>query len=63
MEFTIIESRPALVGFVILCHLPENPVTPWATWRAQTADGQGRESGHYFYEGEEALAREDFETR
>jgi hypothetical protein len=44
---------------VVLCHLPNNTATPWATWRV---DCQGNcYWGHYLHT--EAEAREDFADR
>jgi hypothetical protein len=63
-EFTIMRARRTTGGeYVILCHLPENKVTPWVTWRAATVDGQGAYRGNYFYANEETFAYEDFNTR
>ena len=45
---------------IILCKLPDNPVTPYCTWQRNTRDG-GRYWGHYFKTLLEAA--QDFETR
>lgn len=64
MEHTILEAKqtPSKTSYVILCELPTNSVTPYATWI--TSDLQGttpRFSGHYFRTLPEA--RRDFAGR
>lgn len=63
-EFQIIKAKS--IGnfgeYILLCHIPGN-VTPWVTWRSNSIDGKDRYWGHYFYEGQEELARQDFEDR
>jgi len=64
MDFIIKACRQLSSGnYVILCELPDNPSTPWATWITPTPDGSVRLRGQYFYPGEENFAREDYETR
>lgn len=63
--FTVLKAkRKGANDYVILCHLTENDVTPWATWHSNTIDGSGdRYCGHYFYDGEEDRAHADFDER
>lgn len=64
--FTVINSRPLphnpgeMESEIILCYLPTNEATPWATWRRNKSDG-ARYWGHYFFKPLEAFA--DFEER
>jgi hypothetical protein len=49
-------------GFVVLCELPDNTVTPYVTWRTESlTEGAERYWGHYHYTYEEAKA--EFEAR
>jgi len=48
---------------IILCYLPHNRVTPWATWQRNTQEFEGTYWGHYFGPDEEEKARKDFNTR
>jgi len=62
-EFIVLRAKRLRSGeYSILCSLPENPSTPWATWIAETIDGKGRYHGQYYYPDQEATAYEDFET-
>jgi hypothetical protein len=60
----VLKARAVGDEYIILCHLPGNTITPWATWRTDKIDGTGAKfHGHYFYDDEEAAAYEDFESR
>jgi hypothetical protein len=63
MEFEIIDAKTVPGGHIILCHLPYNRTTPWATWWTKEVAGldTDRHSGHY-HRSEEA-AKADFESR
>lgn len=68
MDFQILERKPAIRGGeIILAFLPDNPVTPYATWfyyKSPTSGKMERESGHYFYQNEGmAAALKDFLKR
>lgn len=63
-NFVILRAKRISNGnYRLLCNLPDNQVTPWATYYASTIDGKDRYRGQYFYQGEEEHAYEDFETR
>ena len=63
-EFVILRAKRKPGGnYILLCHLPQNEVTPWVTWYSQDIAGTQRMNGIYFYEDEEADARTDFEER
>lgn len=63
-DFVILRAKRLRTGeYSILCHLPQNPNTPWATWIADTIDGRSkRYSGNYYYPDQESQAYEDYET-
>jgi hypothetical protein len=62
MEFKILYAKPRNENeYIIMCHLPTNSVTPYATWQTTTLCGDNRYWGHYFRTQEEALS--DFQTR
>lgn len=51
MEHTILEVKrtPSKTHYVILCELPTNSATPYATWVTENLDATTpRFSGHYF---------------
>jgi len=48
---------------IVLCFLPHNEVTPFATWQRNTAEFEGTYWGHYFGPGEADAAIADFKTR
>jgi hypothetical protein len=48
---------------IVLCHLPYNDVTPYATWQLFPGEYGGTVWGHYFRADEEAAAIKDFQTR
>lgn len=62
-SYRVVARRPHMrdsTSDVILCYLPGNTVTPWATWRQGRLDG-GRYWGHYFKN--ESDARADYASR
>lgn len=62
--FKVLKAKAVGNDYIILCHLPNNPVTPWATWRTDKVDGSGnRFWGHYFYDDQESDAHRDFDDR
>lgn len=64
MEHTILEAKqtPSKTHYVVLCELPTNSVTPYATWiTSDLKDTSPRFSGHYFRTLPEA--RQDFVGR
>jgi len=47
---------------IILCFLPENPLTPFVTWLENSSrDNPYTINGHYF--GDLSMALDDFNTR
>lgn len=54
------EKPGNMAAEILLCSLPDNRATPWATWQSNKADS-GLYWGHYF--DNEADARADFESR
>lgn len=48
--------------YFILCQLPQNPITPWATCMSSTVDGKDRYHSSFYYPSQESLAYEDFEA-
>jgi hypothetical protein len=48
---------------IVLCFLPHNDVTPFATWQRNTAEFEGTYWGHYFGPNEADAAIADFKTR
>lgn len=42
------KQTPSTKFWVVLCHLPDNPVTPWATWiTEEPREDAPKFSGHY----------------
>jgi hypothetical protein len=63
-EFVILRAKRRSSGdYILLCHLPQNNVTPWVTWFSHDITGSHRMNGNYFYEDEETDALKDFEAR
>jgi len=63
-NFVIMRAKRLPNGeYRLLCKLPDNVVTPWATYVSPTIDGRERYSGQYYYSSEESYAYEDYETR
>jgi hypothetical protein len=63
MEFEILAAKSIPHGYIIMCHLPYNRTTPWATWWTPEVNGEktDRHSGHYYQTQEAALA--DYNSR
>jgi len=59
----ILKAKKSGDSYIILARMPNNAVTPWATWVSETITGENRWSGRYFFEGEEQFAHDDFERR
>ena len=53
-------ARGCMEAEIVLCHLPHNSHTPYATWQRNLDDG-GCYWGHY--KSDEAEARRDFASR
>lgn len=60
-EYEILNKKMVANGYIILCHLPWNKVTPWATWLTPFDDMSKVEFGH-FHRTEDA-AKVDFSNR
>jgi len=57
----ILKAKKSGDVYIILAHLPNNSVTPWATWVSETITGEKRWSGRYFTD--EIDAHPDFDGR
>src|SRR5262245_13774409 len=53
-------GRATMASEIVLCYLPHNDITPFATWQRNTADGDTY-WGHYF--DDIKVAEHDFDTR
>ena len=59
-----LKPRPGLVpAEIVLCYLPHNPVTPFATWQMNTREYTSSYWGHYFLASEADEAIADFNKR
>lgn len=55
-NFEVIQARKCGQNYYILCYLPDNKVTPWASWVSPTPDGKiERYRGNYYFSEKEAL--------
>lgn len=62
-DFVVLRAKRLRSGeYFILCQLPNNVSTPWATWVAATVDGKDRYHGNYYYPDQERTAYEEYET-
>jgi hypothetical protein len=61
-SFSILLAKKKGDEYIIMCHLPKNQVTPWATWRTLSLDGsQPRFCGTYHFS--QADAELEFQRR
>jgi hypothetical protein len=63
MEYEILNAKQIPGGYIVLCHLPFNRTTPWATWWTKEVKevDMDRHSGHYHRT--EVDAKDDFKAR
>jgi hypothetical protein len=47
MNFKILQARAQFNEYILLCHLPDNSVTPYVTWRSGDISGSNCYSGNY----------------
>ena len=62
-DIEILKAKRSGDVYIILAHIPDNAVTPWATWLSTTITGEKRWSGRYFFDDEEQHAHDDFDYR
>ena len=62
-KIEILKAKRSGDSYIILARMPNNKVTPWATWVSETVTGENRWSGRYFFENEETDAHADFDGR
>lgn len=63
MRRTLDERDGLVPAEIVLCFLPHNSVTPYATWQRNTAEFQSSYWGHYFQADELDAAMADFFKR
>jgi hypothetical protein len=63
MRRTLAPRPGAVPAEIVLCHLPDNEVTPFVTWQANTQEFASTYWGHYFRADEADKALVDFFNR